>query len=328
MSDVARRAGTSAAVVSYVLSGGPRPVAAATRERVLRAADELGYRRNRIAAALRSGSSGMVGLVLPDTLNPHFAALGRHVERALGNAGALTVIANADFDPAQYDAAVRAFRSAQVDGLVLVPTGEEVDGTVDAGETPAVYVHHRPENSRLPLVAADNTASVTAAVQHLRHHGHTEIGFLAGERDRGPLGQRRAAWQDTRPAGPLLRCAADRAAARDLAAELASRGELPSALVVATDEQAIGVLAAAGARGVAVPGELALISCDGTGEAAFTVPALAAVQQPLAAAAEEAVALLNSPEAGDRAPAAQLVPRRSCGCPDPAAEPAAPGAAD
>ncbi|WP_461144977.1 substrate-binding domain-containing protein [Salinifilum aidingensis] len=238
------------------------------------------------------------------------------------------MIANADFDPAQYDAAVRAFRSAQVDGLVLVPTGEEVDGTVDAGETPAVYVHHRPENSRLPLVAADNTASVTAAVQHLRHHGHTEIGFLAGERDRGPLGQRRAAWQDTRPAGPLLRCAADRAAARDLAAELASRGELPSALVVATDEQAIGVLAAAGARGVAVPGELALISCDGTGEAAFTVPALAAVQQPLAAAAEEAVALLNSPEAGDRAPAAQLVPRRSCGCSDPAAEPAAPGAAD
>lgn len=320
MSDVARRAGTSAAVVSYVLSGGPRPVAAATRERVLRAADELGYHRNRIAAALRSGSSGMVGLVLPDTLNPYFAALGRHLERALGNAGALTVIANADFDPTQYDAAVRAFRSAQVDGLVLVPTGEEADDAADTGTTPAVYVHHRPARSSLPLVATDNTAAVTEAVAHLRGHDHADVGFLAGAHDHGPLGRRRAAWRDAHPGGPLLRCAAERAAARDLTADLAARGELPSALVAATDEQAIGVLAAAGARGLAVPGELALISCDGTGDAAFTVPALTAIQQPLVTMAEEAVALLRSPAGGDRAPAARLVPRRSCGCSDSAAE--------
>jgi hypothetical protein len=85
--EVARRAGTSVAVVSYVMNDGPRPIAAETRDRVRRAALELGYRPNRLAGALRTGRSGFIGLVVPNTANPYFGALARAIERAADEAG-------------------------------------------------------------------------------------------------------------------------------------------------------------------------------------------------------------------------------------------------
>src|SRR5690606_1650671 len=80
--DVARRAGTSPAVVSYVLNNGPRPVAAATRARVEAAVAELGYRPNLVAKALRSARSNTIGLVVPDSTESFFTELVHAVERA------------------------------------------------------------------------------------------------------------------------------------------------------------------------------------------------------------------------------------------------------
>ena len=81
-SDVARYAGVSTAVVSYVVNGGPRPVAAATAARVSEAIRVLGYRPNASARALRTGSTQMLGLVVPEIGNPLFAELAVAVERA------------------------------------------------------------------------------------------------------------------------------------------------------------------------------------------------------------------------------------------------------
>ena len=79
--DVARVAGTSVAVVSYVINNGPRPVAEATRLRVLAAIEQTGYRPNDIARALASGSTQTYGLVVPDISNPFFATLARALLR-------------------------------------------------------------------------------------------------------------------------------------------------------------------------------------------------------------------------------------------------------
>ncbi|MFC7766387.1 LacI family DNA-binding transcriptional regulator [Leucobacter soli] len=80
LADVARRAGASTAVVSYVVNDGPRAVAPATRERVEAAIRELGYRRNPIAGALSVGRSNLVGLLVPDTANGFFGELSRCFE--------------------------------------------------------------------------------------------------------------------------------------------------------------------------------------------------------------------------------------------------------
>lgn len=318
IADVAHRAGTSTAVVSYVLNDGPRPVAATTRDRVLAAIDELGYRPNRPAASLRSGTTGLTGLVVPDTVNPYFATLARHLEAALDAAGTLAVMVNTGYDPARQATAVERLLTARVDGIVLVSADGADDPSAAAHEagTPLVAVHHRPVGGLAPLVAADNDAAVRAAVSHLHEHGHNEIDFLAGPADDGPVAIRTAAWRATTN-GRLWRCAYDRSAATRLVGELATGARLPRALLVATDEQAVGVLAGAAAHGVGIPHDLAVASCDGSPDTAFTVPPLTVTEQPFADMAADAVEQLGV--AGGRpqpAQRARLVVRHSCGCPE------------
>lgn len=197
LTDVARAAGTSTAVVSYVMNNGPRPVAAATRERVLAAAAELDYQPNRIARALRSRTTGVVGLILADASNPYFGALARHVEQALDKRGKLTLTGNAGYSPDRQEHLADKFLAAQVDGLIIVSAdgGADVATQVKRAGVPAVYVHNKPENGQAPAVTADNEDAVQRAVAHLRGHGHTPIAFLAGPRDAGPVGRRRAAWE-------------------------------------------------------------------------------------------------------------------------------------
>ncbi|MEO6117408.1 MAG: LacI family DNA-binding transcriptional regulator, partial [Pseudolysinimonas sp.] len=78
--DVARRAGVSSAVVSYVVNSGPRNVAPETRERVLQAIEELGYRPNATARALKRGVSETIGLIISDITNPFFSEYAHAIE--------------------------------------------------------------------------------------------------------------------------------------------------------------------------------------------------------------------------------------------------------
>ncbi|MEU2791856.1 LacI family DNA-binding transcriptional regulator [Streptomyces sp. NPDC007100] len=317
LTDVARRSGTSTAVVSYVMNDGPRPVAPATRERVLAAAAELNYRPNRIARALRSRTTGVVGLVLADASNPYFGALARHIEQALGKRDKLTLTGNAGYSADRQKHFVERFLAAQVDGLVVVSADGGTDVAAEAATlgVPAVYIHNRPGGGRAPVVAADNDTAVQEAVAHLRTHGHTRPAFLAGLHDTGPVARRLAAWQRaTGTDGTLLRSDYARAAAAGLTRRLAAEGTLPSALITATDEQAIGVLAGASAAGLAVPGDLAVVSLDGSPDSAYTSPALTVTEQPLHTMAEQAVALLLDSTPPPPAPRASLAVRRSCGC--------------
>ena len=92
-SDVAREAGVSPAVVSYVLNNGPRPASTAARTRVLEAVQKLGYRPNAIASALRAGSTQTIGFLTPNRTNPFVGALAEAVEQNLSEHGYLTLAA-------------------------------------------------------------------------------------------------------------------------------------------------------------------------------------------------------------------------------------------
>ncbi|NUU25307.1 MAG: LacI family DNA-binding transcriptional regulator [Streptomycetaceae bacterium] len=319
LADVARAAGVSTAVVSYVINDGPRPVAPQTRDRVLAAAAELDYRPNRVARALRSRTTGVVGLVLANASNPYFAALARHIERALDERDKLTLLGNADYSPDRQDHLVERFIAAQVDGLIVVSAegGADVAARARQADIRAVYVHNRPAHTRVATVAADNDAAVHQSVAHLRGHGHTRIGFLAGPDDAGPVGERHAAWRSAMRGSeaPLLRSDYTRASAAAVLRHAIDEGAVPPALITATDEQAIGVLAAAAAAGIGVPDRLAVISLDGTPDSAYTAPALTVTEQPLHTMARRTVdLLLDDTPPPNRAIQAPLIPRRSCGC--------------
>ncbi|MEU0745074.1 LacI family DNA-binding transcriptional regulator, partial [Streptomyces albogriseolus] len=89
--DVARLAGTSTAVVSYVINNGPRPVAPATRERVLAAIKELGYRPDRVAQAMASRRTDLIGLIVPDARQPFFGEMAHTVEQAASERGKMVL---------------------------------------------------------------------------------------------------------------------------------------------------------------------------------------------------------------------------------------------
>jgi LacI family transcriptional regulator len=316
IADVARLAGTSTAVVSYVVNDGPRPVAPETRARVLAAVDELRYQPNRIARALRSRSTGVVGLVLPDIANPYFAALGTRLEKELARHGKLTLVANAGYSAERQERLVERFLAAQVDGLIILRADGKSNAAARAKleDVPLVYVHN--PGAEAPAVHADNDQSVREAIEHLVAHGHQQVGLLAGPDDSGPVGTRRQVWSDHPNAEPawLMRCDYSRAAAADLTAAAVADRTLPPALLVATDEQAIGVLSGVQEAGLHVPRDVALISLDGTPESAYTVPALTVTKQPIDAMAARAVALLLGETPIESPLAAVLVRRRSCGC--------------
>lgn len=312
--DVARRAGTSTAVVSYVFNNGPRNVAPATKARVLEAAAELGYRPNRLAKSLRTGSSGFMGLLTPDSSNPYYAALNRALAVELGKRGVMTLMSHAGLTGLSEAEALNAFLSAQVDGLAII-WFESEDATLPELSIPVVFVHHRPDGAPGEFVSADNEHATRLGMEHFAVHGVTHPAFWSGLNDVGPTGERVRAWQAVigDPKAQPIRSAYSREAAFDRFVELHTAGEVPEALIVATGEQALGILAAAYQCGVSIPGDLSIVLLDGSPSTAFTVPPLTVVEQPIDDMALKAIDLLTGVK-NDTEMLGELIVRRSCGC--------------
>ena len=117
--DVARLAGVSTAVVSYVVNGGPRPVSEPTAARVRDAIERLGYRPNTTARALAVGSTKTIGLVVPDSTNPFFAEYAWQIQRVATDLGYAVLITNTGFDPVVEERSVLDLCDRQIDGLLL-----------------------------------------------------------------------------------------------------------------------------------------------------------------------------------------------------------------
>lgn len=330
--DVARLAGTSPAVVSYVLNGGPRPVAPATRERVLAAVQQLGYRPNGIARSLRLNRTMTLGLVVPDTANPFFAELARAVEECAFDHNYTLLIGNSAEDDVRQTSYVRTFLERQVDGLFLVPAHGPLTCSAELmrAKTPWVVLdRHAPGVSGVPEVRVDNRAGARDATKHLVEHGHTRIGCIAGPADVLSAVDRVEGWREAMteagilPEHRLLRQGPfGRRAGYQAARDLLATTDI-TAVFVASDEQGFGVIRALAEAGIRCPGDLAVVSFDGIAAAAYATPALSTMAQPFAEIATIGMGLLRRRINGDSAgvdPAILPVTFRSggsCGCPDP-----------
>jgi LacI family transcriptional regulator len=182
LSDVAERAGVHPATVSRALSERTRHmVNAATAERVLAAANELGYRPNPIARSLKTNRTFTVAVLLPDLTNPLFPPMVRGIEDALAEAGFTALIANTDNHPDRALAALETMRIRQADGCIAA-TATRDDGLLAdaAGEMPMVLINRRVMTHAIPAVVADDRSGVRQAVEHLAALGHERIAHAAG----------------------------------------------------------------------------------------------------------------------------------------------------
>lgn len=326
--DVARLAGVSTAVVSYVVNNGPRPVARATRERVLAAMDELDYRPNAVARALRMRSAQAVGLVVPDVSNTYFGALARELSVQAFTAGYALLLGDADNDIDRERAQVESLVSHQIDGLVIVSL--DPASVAETGTTPTVFLDQRSRPGQLSVIV-DDRGGAAQAVAHLIAHGRTRIALLSGPVGAPGVAERELGWRRELekaglPTGDdlIVRSEFSRAGGFEAGQDLLARSGRADAVFVTSDVQALGLLAAARRLGVDVPNDLAVVSFDGTEDAVFSDPPLTAIEQPIRRIAEVALAAVldKDPEHDAvRSPLTipvDLVIRDSCGCPPPA----------
>lgn len=345
--DVAELAGTSPSVVSYVLNNGPRTVAPATRERVLAAVQQLGYRPNAVARSLRLSHTMTLGLVVPDAANPFFAELARALEDHAWSAGYTLLVGNTVDDPGREAGYIRTFIDRQVDGLVLIPAQGDQPWRTELARSgiPSVIFDRELQGVEISQVLVDNVHGAQQATEHLLAHGRRRVGCIAGPLGIHPtvdrvVGWRRAleqaglragsgsggrtGWEACTDAAPLLHASFGRLDGYRSGRALLSRDRAVDALFVTSDEQAAGVLRAATELGISVPDDLALLSFDGIAAGAYTTPALSTMRQPFEDLGRTAIArLLDRMKDPDLPPSRDVLPvtllaRGSCGCPDPA----------
>jgi LacI family transcriptional regulator len=332
--DVARLAGTSTAVVSYVINNGPRPVAPATRERVLAAIKQLGYRPDRVAQAMASRRTDLIGLIVPDARQPFFGEMSHAVEQAAAERGKMVLVGNSDYLQEREIHYLRAFLGMRVSGLILVSQGlgETAAAEIEAWDARIVLLHERTEAENEFAVVTDDIGGAQLAVRHLLEHGYTDVACVGGMDFTPTIGDpvtdhiegwRRAMQEAGLPTeGKVFQAPYNRYDAYQVGLELLSRPDRPRALFCSTDDQAIGILRAARELRIDVPGELAVAGFDDVKEAGLTDPPLTTVASDRQAMARAAVDLVLDDGlrvAGARRERlrqfpSRLVLRRSCGC--------------
>jgi LacI family transcriptional regulator len=181
LTEVAALAGVSLKTASRALNREPN-VAPSTGQRVLDAADLLGYRLNGIARELRRGAtSALVGLVSGDLANPFYSAVASGIERELRQHGLLLVTANNDEDAELERSLVDAFLERRVRALLIIPSGGAHDYLSIEGRhgVPFVFIDRPPDGVNGDAVLIDNVGGARSAAEHLLAGGHRRIAMVA-----------------------------------------------------------------------------------------------------------------------------------------------------
>ncbi|MDA0182701.1 LacI family transcriptional regulator [Solirubrobacter phytolaccae] len=328
IADVARRAGVSAAAVSFAVNDRPG-VSPDTRERILVAARELGWRPSASARALTEARTRAIGLVLArDTeqleLDAFFIRFLSGIERALTDADYALLL---QLVPGGAGAALPAYErlaaAGRVDGFLL--TDVELDdprfALLEASGVPVVLAGRPVGECPFTWVETRHEEGMRGPVEHLAALGHERVSFFGGRADYEHVQVRLSRWREAIDAvgveEGLAVHADDREAAA--AAEVLLAGE-PTAVVCASDVLALAVVGAARERGLAVPADLSVTGFDDSPLAALASPPLTSVRVDYGefgeAAAGALLAAIGVADAPDYQPSApELVVRASTAAP-------------
>lgn len=318
MADVARLAGVSAQTVSRVSTGHPG-VVAATREQVLAAMRQLGYRPNAAARALKWGSFRTLGVILFTLSSTGNARTLDAIATHAAQAGyAITLIPVAV--PTQ-DSVLGAFTrlgELAVDGVIVIMEVHLLDtATVSLPPDVHVVVVDSDAGDRYTVVDTDQADGARQAVRHLLDLGHRTVRHVAGPAESFAASRREQAWRDTlaaagAPVPPVLRGDWSAQSGYEAGLRLAQETDC-SAVFVANDQMALGVLRALHERRIGVPSDVSVVGFDDIDEAASFIPPLTTVHQDFAEVGRACVqAVLTQIAAGPgRNPAGTtLVPTR------------------
>ena len=323
MADVAQLAGVSHQTVSRVLHDSPH-VRGTTRDRVLEAIRQLDYRPNTMARALVTGRSKTLGVVSFDTTLYGPASTLFGIEQAAHDAGyAVSVTSLRSLNRGTVLAAIQQLRDQGVDGVaVIAPLRAGVDALRHVRPDFAVVAVAAGPSASIPVASVDQIAGASAATRHLLNLGHRTVWHLAGPTDWKEAEERIEGWRSVlkaanAPVPALLRGDWTPRSGYELGQSLLEIPKL-SAVFVANDQMALGLLRRLHEAGREVPRDLSVVGFDDIPEAAYFTPPLTTVRQDFAELGRRCLHILLGRIEGETAPtravvAPELVVRDSTG---------------
>jgi LacI family transcriptional regulator len=287
LQDVARRAGVAPITASRAISRSGY-VSPEARERVMQAAQELGYVPNTLARSLRSRRTDTLALVLTDITNPYFTTVARGVEDAASEAGYTVIFCNSDENEAKEQKYLRMLLEKRVDGLLLVPAqgGSEALQAAQAQGVPVVILDRRMPGCQADVVRCDSEQGAYDLTRLLISLGHRRLALLNGPRgvstanDRAAGFFRALAEAGLESAAQAFEGSFTQASGAEMARRAAALEPRPSALLAANNFIAIGAQNALRELGLRVPEDVALVGFDDLPPALVTFPFLTVAAQP------------------------------------------------
>lgn len=288
--DVAKAAGVSVTAVSAALNSNGR-VSKDTRARVVAVAEAIGYRPSALARNLRSGRTGLLGVVVTDITNPFWSRLAHAVEEAADQAGYSVVIGNTGGNGERERTVLEKLRSHKVEGILLASTGvhnhDYLQNFSSEGEPSLVTIDQYIEGTPFDFIGIDNRGAMQVLVEHLKRLGHSQIAFIGGEETHWTARERLAGFATAMEgadvlADEILHAFAGYQAARAYrtTVNLMTRKPPPTAIVGGTNIVTLRSLQALRDLGLNCPGDVSLAGIDEL-PWAYTTPTITSMIQPI-----------------------------------------------
>lgn len=307
LADLAELSGVSTATVSRVLNRKPG-VAESTRQAVFHAVDMLGYER---PTRLPEQTAGLVGLIIPELVNPVFPAFAQSIETALANHSFTPLLCTQTSSGVSEDEYLETLVAAGVSGIMFV-NGLHADSEApltryeklqDQG-VPYVLVNGHREELNVPSVSVDERFAMDLAVRHLVSLGHTRIGLAIGPQRLIPAQQKVDGFLTAlqRHLGKASEDAVVHSLFTVEGGEAATRTMLGrgfTGIVCGSDLMAIGAIRAIMAADLSVPEDVSVVGFDDSLLMGFTQPPLTTIRQPVLGMSQAAVDLLRAAIDGD-----------------------------
>ncbi|MDB5502749.1 MAG: hypothetical protein JWR89_2651 [Tardiphaga sp.] len=271
--DVAEQAGVHWSTVSRALNPAKRHLISSEMiERISACVEELGYRQNAMASALRTQKTRTIGVIVSNLGDPIHPPIVRAIEDRFGEIGYVAFVGNTDNDSEREAALIDRFISQGVDGLIVATFKLKdplVDKCLQAG-VPTVAVFRDPERPEIPSVRVDDAKAMAQAVRHLAALGHRRIAHVGGPQNVSTgrnryRGFRRAHLAAFGAGNAVLATFGNAFTVDDgrtACDQLLDQHPTITAIVAGNDMLAIGCLSAFHQRGVACPGDISLIGMN------------------------------------------------------------------
>lgn len=300
--DVAKKANVSIATVSRVINdlGGYGP---ATKDKVLKAIQELNYQPNGLARSLINKKSETIAVLFPSVSNMFSSSILKGVEDLVHQRGSSVIVCNTASKGEKTLKYLKVLQEKRIDGIIFVSEiiTDEYYEVLSKMNVPIVLVSTESYRYSLPYVKVNDRHAAYSATEYLIEKGHRRIGMVSGNPSDTIAGQPRIeGYKDTLKAYGIPVEEKNIVTSRGFSFEdgfqglmklMSSASEL-TAVFLASDEMAVGALSAAYQMGIKVPDDLSIIGYDNLPLAEMSIPPLTTVAQPLEEMGEKAASML------------------------------------